>query len=211
MAASSRKKSGGIFAFLFPPVLAAVVAVAGSYLAFKVDIKQADVDLVRTFSEKSEKAQEKLFSAQMRILKLELELGSKYGEQEAVKDYLESLPYPAWIKKSEENPKDPDRPRIKMWYINTAYENFFKVKRDYYIGKTDFDVWPIAVAQAFYDNDLHVLSRASSRCEPEAFPSKIFEKTKVIEGFVCKGAFKFKGERAVSGQALIIGDKVKNI
>lgn len=192
---------------LLPIFLTGVITLAAtfvtSYFALKSDLKQSDIDLVKTFSTQLTEVQEKLFAAQMKIVRLELELGSKYGSNESLKQLLDSMSYPAWVKVTEPDPTNPKRPKIKMWYINTAYENFFKVKRDYYIGKTDFDVWPLSVAVSFYENDLHVLERSSSRCVTEAFPSRIFDKGDTMKRFVCKGAFKLNGMRSVAGQVLI--------
>ena len=209
MSNRQNNKSGFISPVLIAALISAFVTFSGSYMTFRSDIQQSDVDLVRTFSERSEKVQEKLFAAQMRILRLEVSLAEKYGSDDAIKGYLDSLPYPAWVKLVEQNPKNPEEPKIKMWYINTAYEIFFKAKRNYYIGKTDFEVWAKSIAQGFYENDTLVLSRLASRCFPETFPNRIFDNGEMIEGFACKGAFNFKGGTALSGQILILDEHVK--
>jgi PAS domain S-box-containing protein len=62
--------------------------------------------------------------------------------------FMENLPGLAWIKDTSG----------RYVYLNGAFERAFHVKLSDWKGKTDFDVWPKAVADQFTTNDRHVLS-----------------------------------------------------
>ncbi|HWB13436.1 MAG TPA: PAS domain S-box protein [Pirellulales bacterium] len=46
----------------------------------------------------------------------------------------------------------------RLVYFNKAYESRFQMKREDWLGKTDFDLWPPEIAQQFRENDRKVLA-----------------------------------------------------
>jgi PAS domain-containing protein len=68
--------------------------------------------------------------------------------------FMDSFPYPIWVKTVELD--ENGEVEFRMLYINDAYENFFNIKKENYIGKTDYRIWDPQTANRFYENDLHV-------------------------------------------------------
>lgn len=62
--------------------------------------------------------------------------------------FMDNLPGLAWIKDTSG----------RYVYLNGAFERAFHMKLSDLQGKTDFDVWPEAVANQFTSNDRHVLA-----------------------------------------------------
>jgi hypothetical protein len=46
----------------------------------------------------------------------------------------------------------------RLIYLNKTYENCFNVRFEDWRGKTDFELWPLGVAEQFRENDLSVLN-----------------------------------------------------
>ncbi len=53
------------------------------------------------------------------------------------------LPVPQWLKDTSG----------KMLSVNTAYCEIFGISAENYVGKSDYDVWPKEIADAFMKND----------------------------------------------------------
>jgi PAS domain-containing protein len=75
---------------------------------------------------------------------------------------LSKMPYPAWVKVAQRDPKT-GRVSFYMQYMNQSYTDWFGVRREDYIGKTDWDIWTHDVALSYYNNDASVL--ASQRAQ----------------------------------------------
>jgi PAS domain-containing protein len=69
---------------------------------------------------------------------------------------LRSMPYPAWVKVVDRSPHGAVT--FRMQFVNDAYEEWFGVKWEDYKNKTDYDIWPKAVADEYYKNDAHTLA-----------------------------------------------------
>lgn len=74
----------------------------------------------------------------------------------ALQDFCEPMQYPCWYKLADY--LDDGTVEFHMQYINTAYEVEFGKSKDEYIGRTDYQVWPKDIADAFYRNDAAVLA-----------------------------------------------------
>ena len=74
-----------------------------------------------------------------------------------LEDFFRKMPYPAWIKVVEEG-TEGGTPRFVMQYINKAYEDWFGITAEEYVGKTDMEVWGLRVGQAYYENDLAIFN-----------------------------------------------------
>lgn len=68
--------------------------------------------------------------------------------QERFRAFMDNAPAVAWAKDEQG----------RYVYLNKAYEKRFQVQLDDWQGKTDFEVWPQEVAQAFWENDRKVLA-----------------------------------------------------
>lgn len=88
---------------------------------------------------------------QVTLLKAQIEY--EIGPTQLLFSFLEALEEaPAWVKVY-----DDDRDEFIMLYINRAYENFYDVTRERYVGATDAEVWPAEIAAVYAENDLRVL------------------------------------------------------
>lgn len=71
-----------------------------------------------------------------------------------------ALPYPAWVKVVREDAHGAVR--FEMMYVNHAYEEWFGIRNSQYAGKTDYDVWPRGIADAYYQHDANTLAQKRS-------------------------------------------------
>lgn len=63
-------------------------------------------------------------------------------------DFIDNTPTPMWFK---------DR-QFVMRFINPAYTSVFGVLPSQYVGRTDYEVWPTAIADAFRKHDTEVVA-----------------------------------------------------
>lgn len=133
--------------------------------------------------------------AEIRAIEMSFEIKRKVTESDIIERYIDSLPFPAWIKRQE---RDGD---IVMVMINRAYEIKYDIKKARYEGKTDAQVWPRDLAKNFEKNDRLVLESKGYHRSNE----KVIEdgKTKTVE--VWKFSLEFQdGSFGIGG--LIVED-----
>lgn len=181
-------------------LISAVTAITGSYFMFAGNAKKADAEMVATLYQQVQLLQDKVFEQQAKIVALEIQLSQKYEQSAVLKNYLDAMPYPAWIKLAE---GDSNNTQFINWHINKAYESFFKINDAFYNGKTDYEVWPPEPAKAFYFEDLKVYRRFAHRCDKEIIPDRVFDSSKNITAFVCRWPLEVDGKKAIAGQILL--------
>ena len=129
----------------------------------RIDIlwKQAQEDRVRHSSEmgiiKAEnvKLQARVLEGQVSLAKAQIQimqLNAALQINTDIQGFIESLPFPAWIKRPEENDV------FTMAYINEEYTSAFSITKKEYIGFTDFDVHPTDLALTYIEKDKEVLN-----------------------------------------------------
>jgi len=193
--------------------LSSVTSLIVAYFMFQGQLKQSDADMVQTLyaqvqflqeklAQQQEETVQKMFEQNAKIVSLQLQLAKKYEQEVILKDYLDAMPYPAWIKIADVDIEGQVN-LITNWHINGAYEKMFDITNNYYNGKTDFQVWPLDVARQFFENDKAVLNRLAHKCKSETFPDKVFDGRTDITGFVCKWPLEVNGKPAIAGQVLI--------
>lgn len=97
-------------------------------------------------------------------------------------------PYPHWLKFWADG---EDWPR--MLYINAAYEQWYDVKKDDYLNKTDGEVWPESVATAFRDMDREAINQPEvliERIEPVPIATQQKCRSRKIATRIERGPFK---------------------
>lgn len=204
MAIQRDKSALGTIAPYFITVITSVIttyaAVYGSVLSAKSDEMRILYERVKFLEERDAEKSRIIFEQGANISSLTIELSKKYERSDVLKKYLDSFPYPAWIKKVELNADQPEFPRFVMWHINEAYERRYKVSREYYVGKIDVNVFGTA-AKEFYKNDLLTLNRMAPRCVFEPVPENIDSDVTNPE-YVCKWVIDLEDGIAVAGMAL---------
>lgn len=131
----------------------------------------------------------------MSITSLKIQLATKYEPDEAVKTYIDNMPFPAWVKVVQ---GELDSPAFVMWYLNEAYEDFTGIPKERFIGKTAFDLYPDEMAEEFQKSDEEVLEGYSSLCMIR--PRTDEGKKKHTQ--VCKWPTRVGGKDAVAGQMI---------
>lgn len=81
-----------------------------------------------------------------------LKLQNKLYEKDKLLTLIESttwdLPFAYWFKDTQ----------LTMMYINSQYEKQFNIKSADYVNKTDYDVWPLDMADKFVTTDKTLLA-----------------------------------------------------
>lgn len=186
------------------------------FLAMKADVYSASkgtetqlvsilYDRVNTLERRQSEMAESNKKQSLRITQLTIELAKKYESSDVLRKYLNTMPFPAWIKVVELNESGPS---FKMWHINPQYEAEYEITNERYIGKTDFQIWERSMAQEFYNNDLAVYESRSNLCEEEHMKYTPLGPTfqPLLETVkVCKWATTVDGKSAIAGQLIKTG------
>ena len=123
---------------------------------------------------------------------LENRLSQTINTIDIIQAYIDSLPFPVWIKK-----------RIgpfqyEMVIINTAYTRVFNITKVQYQGRSDFDVWPTELAQKFTQLDESVFNSKKVECKEEP----VIKQAKPSLDLVCKFPIKLNGKFIGVGGAI---------
>jgi PAS domain-containing protein len=129
----------------------------------RIDIlwKQAQEDRVRHSTEmmliraENTKLQGRVLEGQVSLAKAQIQimkLNAALQINTDIQGFIESLPFPAWIKRPEEDGI------FRMAYINDEYTSAFGITKKEYIGFTDFDLHSEDVATTYVARDAEVIS-----------------------------------------------------
>lgn len=92
------------------------------------------------------------------LLKIEVEKLSDVDPSKTISDFLDSIPSPAWCKTW-----DAVDQVFVMESINDVFEYVYRITKENYEGKTDFDIHPIELAQEYFNNDFEIWSNKSRK------------------------------------------------
>jgi len=107
-------------------------------------------------------------------------------------DLIQSFPGLAWIKEWHPSDRSYTMVLLSDMYIS----KLLGPKLLQYVGKTDFDFWPMDIAGAFYENDERARLGEALWCE-EAFKSPLTGRSGVFKG--AKWSFVSYGTTYVAG------------
>lgn len=135
-------------------VITALIVYQGGSLSTKSSVRETDLARIRELETDRRELIGENASLNAQIAMLQAQLRFEYGMTplEALEDFITHFPIPAWFKQW-----NPETQEFVMVAINIHYEQFYGVTRAKYKGSTDFDIYPQALAQAYYENDLDVL------------------------------------------------------
>lgn len=119
--------------------------------------------------------------SEIRAIELGYQIRQKVTEADVIRHYIDSLPFPAWIKKQR------DDGQFVMVMINAAYEHKYDIRKARYEGNTDFEVWPHDVAQQYQNNDILVMESRGYHKSVE----EVIENGKKLKRVVWKFSLKF--------------------
>lgn len=99
----------------------------------------------------------------LQVLDLKIKLKAEYDRKELLQTFLDSLPFPAWIKTKRE-----EDGVFVMEMINDAYVVKYQITKKRYEGATDYDVHPKRLAKQYEASDNLVInsSRPLTTHEP---------------------------------------------
>lgn len=137
----------------------AMFSYKSSVIDNNVSAQAVAYDRIRFLEEKDMQQQGEIaeLKAIVAMLEAELRFGPDLTPMEALLEFVEAFPLPAWLKRW-----DRETQQFVMVGINARYANFYGVTQDAYEGVTDFDVHPEEMAQSFYANDMRVLIKKGS-------------------------------------------------
>jgi outer membrane murein-binding lipoprotein Lpp len=191
-------------------IMVGILGVAGTSINSKAEREAQKMDTLysRVSDLEVKYAQEQAINRKQSevIADLKTELASKFVTQEvAIKDFMDNAPFPAWAKLVKEGMPE-------MWHINPYYEMDFKISKEFYVGKNDFEVWPRNIAQGYYERDVFVMNTLLGKCEEEEVN---YTPTGPMVGptpgepvyniLVCKWPTKIAGKLAIAGVVLPAG------
>lgn len=184
------------------PLLTGLAGFTAAYFAFLGVEKQTDAALVSTLYEQVRELEQRLFERESENTKLRIALEKKYESSDVLRNFINRMPFPAWIKVVEID--DEGKTSFKMWHINGEYERRYNLTLERYAGKRDDEVWKNPETwKSFYANDLQVLQSMNHRCRIEKFPTKALQPASadnpLVEGFVCKWPTRVNGRTAIAG------------
>lgn len=93
----------------------------------------------------------------LELLDLKIKLKKEYNRKELLQSFLDSLPFPAWIKTKRE-----EDGLFVMSMINDQYVMKYNIAKSKYEGATDYDLHPIDIAAAFEKADNEVLLQSNT-------------------------------------------------
>lgn len=184
---------------LIAALITSFAALVGAYFGFKGHETKSESAVVGHVYKRLTVLEDKYTNAQKENIELRIKLAEKHDSFDILKNYLDSLPYPAWIKVMVGT---EDAPSFIMWHINPAYEDMFGISKERYVGKTDdqLGLWPDHVVKEFYNNDLETVVIRDAIKTVEAFPTDLNRPIEsMVEGEVIKLSFDFQGSVAVAG------------
>jgi hypothetical protein len=147
------------FVTIFTIIITNIVTLSGSFLAFKSNNDQTQTAFVQTTLNQVQQQSKEivelrglLLSAQIKIIDLESQLRSNVNAKELLGEFLDVLPFPAWVKRYDE-----ESGQFIMILLNQQYTASFGYTENQYIGKSDFDIHNADLAESFMKADLKVL------------------------------------------------------
>lgn len=159
-----------------PTLIAIYVALTATqlYLFYKQTQTEQSTILYQIQHETLQKLQERMEAQNLRSNQLEQDLltlqaknlqlhwtleqcvSSENSLRNVLSSFITSSPNPSWVKQVI---REPNGITFIMYSLNPKYMRLFLPNKGmgYYIGKTDFQVWPEATAQEFYLDDIAIL------------------------------------------------------
>jgi hypothetical protein len=129
-------------------VLCAWFLFVGTIDSNKADLLETAFEQIERQSKEIVQLRELLVESQVKLISLEQQLRIGGTKSEIIGQYLDSMPFPAWIKVYEE-----DKKAFVMYYINDALTIEFGIRKVDYIGKTDYELYPTELANMYSLSD----------------------------------------------------------
>ena len=115
-----------------------LISLSASYFAYQDTKDTNSVDMYKTIVMQYEnqrkvmgEMQAQIIKSNLRIIELEAEIRKEVSHESVLRTYIDSLPAPAWIKRSRPNGE------FEMYLINKAYSYKYGISKSVYEGKTD--------------------------------------------------------------------------
>lgn len=150
--ADEKKNKAEVLQYLGTTAMGFMVAYfgfAGTKDTNTTEVLKIEKEANRALRAELKVSNETLFLKNSEIVRLLALVNSKVSDTEVLQYFLDALPFPAWIKIKDEG----DNGMFRMLMINSAYEDYYNIRKDRYVGNTDFDIHPYDIASRFSAND----------------------------------------------------------
>ena len=136
-----------------------------------------------------------LVDSQIEIVNLKARLNENLSREQLLTEYLNALPFPAWIKTFNQ-----DDGEFYVLMVNESYTREYGITNSEYKGKTDFDIHPIELASKYKASDMAVMVTGKSDVRRQRVKKKSGGTVDII-------AYKFvinisQNEKAIGGVAI---------
>lgn len=161
---------------VYGTIITALIVLIGTILSVCADEKEVLHNRITALELSVLELQSQKALSDHKALDLTYRLKITLRKVDVIKEYIDNLPIPAWIKTKEDDGK------FKMLIINHAYEKRYDIKKSNYEGFYDHEVWPEDIATNFYRNDQKVYASKREVCNVE---KTIINGKRTLENF-CK-------------------------
>jgi hypothetical protein len=131
-----------------------VVALMSSYFMFagqqvnsETGVYSSTLERMRVQDEMISTLQEQISTANLRILELEGQVRREANHHDIVQSFIDSIPLPMWVKRLNAEGV------FEIYLINKKYSETYHIGKSRYQGQTDFDVWPMSIAEKYQADD----------------------------------------------------------
>lgn len=109
---------------------------------------------------------------------LENIVASQFNRVQILELYCEMIPGPVWFKKMDLNNE------LRMYFVNSKFTEVWGVTCEYYLDKTDMEVWGEEVGRKFHEADILVLKYKRGHRIIEKIPNDPFDPTSPVKEWV---------------------------
>ena len=152
-------------------VITNFVTLVGSFFAMQAAQEQTQsafmttaLEEVRAQSREIVELRGMLLASQINVVELEAKVRLNLDEHELLAEFLDALPFPAWIKKYREEDNS-----FVMHILNQQFTADFGYTSNQFVGKTDYDIHDKDLADDYHLGDSAVLRTGLADIREHAF------------------------------------------
>lgn len=164
-------------------LITSFVVLAGAWLTFQGDLRSSEaisdsnrlesafdrISYLETeMKQQQAKANTRIVELTSQVFRLQSQLNKNLNVLDLFDDFMESLPFEAWLKEVEV--QDNGETNFKMLLINKRYELVHGISDSRYEGQPDSEVWDKQTSQQFRESDLKVVRSKSSIVKYTTYP-----------------------------------------
>ena len=141
----------------FPAIqfIMALSALAGAYYTYDSNRQSTDSKIYTECLNHTRHLEDQVLKARTKCEKIALSYAmlkeeAEVTEESALYNFLDNFPLPAWVKLVKQEGRVTT---YRMLFVNDAYGDFFQIEPEYYVNKTDYDIYGLAKAREYRKSD----------------------------------------------------------